>query len=400
MNSAKMKRPRVAMLIESSRSYGRALLRGIGHFARTQGNWSILHEEMTIADQLPEWFRHSELSGVIARVDSHTVAPLRQLNVPIVDVLGRRNFEAIPRVDTDNHAVASAAFEHLWERGFRRFAFCGFQSAHYSEARAQAFTKLVHASGCPCSVYESPADSSQTVAAIERAGLRDEAGLSSWLESFTPPVGLFACNDIRGQHVLRACASLDRSVPDDVGVIGVDNDHAICKLTDPPMSSILTNAEQVGFRAAEILQQMLAGRHHAETMEYVAPIGIIQRFSTQVTATEDREIARICQYIREHACDGICVSDAAAFSSLSRRQIERRFRDKLCRTVRQEITSVQLDKAKCLLRETTMPLDEIAPLAGYMHRERLSQVFKRETGQTPGAYRREHAFDSQSPPHS
>lgn len=122
--------------------------------------------------------------------------------------------------------------------------------------------------------------------------------------------------------------------------------------------------------------------------KYVPPKEIVQRLSTQVNAVEDRELARVSRFIREHACDGIDVSDVAQFTSLSRRQLERRFRNELKRSLHEEITANQIDRVKQLLRESTMTLEQIAPLAGYSHKERLSAVFKRETGQTPGEYRR------------
>lgn len=153
----KVKTPRkVALLVETSRSYGRDLLRGIALFARTRSNWSLLHQEMTIDVVLPEWMKESLIDGVIARVDTRTIDPLRQLGVPCVDVRCSRNFAGFPQVETDDRQVSENAFEHLWDRGFRRFAYCGFQFAHYSDARLRFFRKLVADAGCPLSVYETP----------------------------------------------------------------------------------------------------------------------------------------------------------------------------------------------------------------------------------------------------
>lgn len=380
-------RPKIALLVETSRSYGRDLLRGVALFARTRSNWSLLHQEMTIDAAMPDWIKSSAISGVIARVDTHTIEPLRQLRVPIVDVRCRREFSGIPQVETDDRAIAQLAFEHLWERGFRRFAFCGFQFAHYSDARLRFFRELTENSNCPLSVYETPGRRNRPVSSIEESGLVDVEPMSAWLQTLPRPVGLFVCNDIRGQQVLNACRALDIAVPDDVAVIGVDDDDAICPLSDPPLSSVRPDAEQVGYRAADILQQMMNGQPAPASIEYVPPTTVVQRLSTQVNALEDREIARVCRFIRQHACEGIDVNDVAAFTSLSRRQLERRFRAELNRTLHEEITAAQIARVKQLLCETTMTLEQIAPLAGYSHKERLSAVFKRETGETPGSYR-------------
>lgn len=386
-------RKNVALVIESSRSYGRSLLRGIAQFSRTQGNWSLLHEEMTIDADLPSWLEESDADGVIARLDDHIIAPLRRLKIPVVDVRCRRSYPGIPQVETDDRAVARLVFEHLWQRGFRRFAFCGYGGAHYSETRLRNFREMVSSENCPLSVYETGGAPEAALTSIERSGLLDVEPLSEWLSQLKPPTGLFVCNDIRGQQALNACRKLGISVPDDLGVIGVDDDDAICPLSDPPLSSVRPNAERIGYRAAETLADLINGKRVSTDIEYVPPIGVSQRLSTQVIAVEDREVARACRFIRENACDGIDVGDIARLTKLSRRQLERRFRLALDRTPHDEITAVQITRVKQLLSETDLSLEQLAPLAGYDYKERLSAVFKRETGETPGQYRRQIRVD-------
>ena len=406
----KVKTPRkVALLVETSRSYGRDLLRGIALFARTRTNWSLLHQEMTIDVVLPQWMKESPIDGVIARVDARIVDAIRDLKVPCVDVRCSERFRGIPQVETDDRKVAEFAFEHLWDRGFRRFAYCGFQFAHFSEARREHFGELVAEAGCPLSVYETPGRPDAPLSSLEESGVLDVAAMSSWLASLAPPTGLFVCNDIRGQHVLNVCRGLGFTVPDDIGVIGVDDDDAICPLCDPPLSSVRPDAERVGYRAAEVLADMIDGKpplelvrqgsqemREAEALvEYIPPKDVVTRMSTQVIAVEDREVARVCRFIREHACDGIDVNDVAEFTSLSRRQLERRFRSQLNRSPHEEITAAQVAKVKQLLAETNMTLEQIAPHAGYTHKESLSAVFKREVGETPGEYRRQNRSAAQ-----
>ena len=377
----------MALLVETSRSYGRDLLRGIALFARTRSNWALLHQEMTIDAALPGWMKEMSIDGVIARVDTRTIGPLRELRVPCVDVRCSHRFAGIPQVETDDRKVAELAFRHLWDRGFRRFAFCGFQFAPYSEARLRFFQQLVEETGSPLSVYETPGQPDAALSILEESGVTDIDAMSAWLASLQPPTGLFVCNDIRGQQVLNTCRGLQLAVPDDIAMIGVDDDDAICPLSDPSLSSVRPDAECVGYRAAELLDGMISGKPAPTKVEYISPRGVVQRKSTQVMAIEDRELARVCRFIREHACDGINVNDVANFTSLSRRQLERRFRSELNHTPHQEITTVQVAKVKQLLEETEMTLEQIAHLAGYSHKERLSAVFKREVRQTPGEYR-------------
>ena len=385
------KRPQVALLIETSRSYGRSVLRGIASYARTRTDWALLHQEMTIDTSLPGWMTASSPRGVIARVDRRNIEPLRAMNVPIVDVRCHEKFDGIPQVETDDRLVAQQAFEHLWERGFRRFAFCGYQSAHYSQARLRFFRELVDQAGCPLQVYESSSPPNVTLTQVEEQGQFDIESLITWLGSFKPPTGMFVCNDIRGQQVMNVCRTLDIAIPDDIAVIGVDDDDAICPLSDPPLSSVKPDAEQVGYRAAEVLDAMLKGQSTL-SVQFVPPVAVVQRLSTQVAAVEDREIAMVCRFIREHVCDGIDVSDVARATSLSRRQLERRFRQSLGHTLHDEITFARVARVKQLLTETHMTLEQIAIATGFAHRERLSSVFKLVTSQTPGDYRSEHTI--------
>lgn len=382
-------RRQVALLIESSRKYGRELLRGIAFFAHTNSDWSLLHQEMTIDDPLPGWLNKEEVHGAIARVDYHNVGTIRELGIPCVDVLCRYQFEGIPQVETDDRLVSELAFEHLWERGFRRFAFCGYQHAHYSEARLGFFRKLVADMNCPLSIYETPGDRESPLSIVEESGMVDVNSTFEWLSQLTPPTGLFVCNDIRGQQVLNSCRQLGFTVPDDISVIGVDDDDAICRLSAPPLSSVRPDAETIGYRAAEILEAMMVGEAAPAGTVYVPPEGVVQRLSTQVAAVEDPEVARVHRFIREHACDGITVHDLTKITSLSRRQLERRFRRHLHRTLKEEITATQIDRVKQLLKETNMPLEQIVRSTGYQHPETLSAVFKREVGITPGRYRQQ-----------
>jgi LacI family transcriptional regulator len=337
----------------------------------------------------PEWLAESGVSGVIARVDSHSVRSLRKLRVPVVDVRCRRKFQNMPRVDTDDQAVARLAFNHLRERGFEQFAFCGYAATHYATMRLKYFREFTRAGGFPLSIYESPSASSFGTTATEQSGISDSTGMTDWLQALEPPTGLFVCNDIRGQQVLNVCRLAGIDIPDSIGVVSVDDDEAICPLCDPPLSSVQPDAQGVGYRAAEILCEMMVDGVPADSrLELVPPKGVTRRLSTQILATADREVAQASRFIREHACEGIKVADVAKHVSISRRQLERRFRTELKHTIHEEITATQIARVKQLLTETDLTLEQLAPLAGYDYKELLSNVFKRETGETPGEFRR------------
>jgi len=176
-------------------------------------------------------------------------------------------------------------------------------------------------------------------------------------------------------------------VPNEIAILGVDNDELLCELTSPPLSSVFPNAPRAGYEAAELLNRIMEGQKIGPKAHRIAPLGVKVRQSTDVLAIDDRVIARALQFIREQACTGINVDDLLRAVPLSRRVLEQRFQRLLGRTPREEILNVRLNRAKQFLAETDLSLAQIAERTGFEHVEYLSVVFKRETGVTPSSYR-------------
>jgi LacI family transcriptional regulator len=188
--------------------------------------------------------------------------------------------------------------------------------------------------------------------------------------------------------VLDACRRVNVLVPDEVAVIGVDNDEILCNLSSPPLSSVDINTQQVGYEAAALLERMMAGRSAPKQPLLLAPHGVVSRESTDVLATEDRELAAAIRHIREHACEGLRVKDFAKWTNLSRREMERRMRKLIGRSPKEEITRIQLERAKRLLTETDLAAGVIGEKCGFVEPKYFSQVFHTKIGLPPGAYRR------------
>ncbi len=197
------------------------------------------------------------------------------------------------------------------------------------------------------------------------------------------------CNDLRGQQTLDACRRGEQFVPEAVAVIGVDNDEVLCALCDPPLSSVVPNAERVGYEAAALLDRLMQGERSESSEILIAPRGIETRQSTDVLAIDDSLVAAAVKCIRERACQGLTVDEVLRQVPLSRSMLEKRFRRYLQQTPQEAIRSVQIKRVKQLLLETDLPLEAISHLAGFKHVEYMSVVFKRETAQTPGRFRRE-----------
>jgi len=287
--------------------------------------------------------------------------------------------------------------DHLRERGFRHLAFCGFPGTNYSDKREKMFIRHLHALGLPCEIF-TPGKQPRGggTFAMEQHGLVHEEDASEWLRQLPQPVVLLCCNDIRGQQVLGLCRRLGLAVPDEIAVLGVDNDEVHCDLADPPLSSVIMNTERIGYEAAALLARMMTGHAAPSAPRFIPPLGIATRRSTDVLAIEDRQVAAAARFIREHACEGINVSDVLLAVPLSRSSLERRFAASLNRTPKEEILRVQLQRAKDLLTATDFPLAEIAEKTGFKYPEYLSVIFKLKTGQTPGRYRADSLIHKQA----
>jgi LacI family transcriptional regulator, galactose operon repressor len=382
-------RPRVALLIESSRAYGRGTLLGIAKYIREHGQWSVFLQERSLDDVAPLWLKDWEGDGILARVENQTMArAIHRLKVPAVDLRYLLPDLDMPSVRIDDDAATRLAYEHLRGRGFQHFAFCGFNGADYSDIRRDSFAQRVADAGLRCHIYVDPHPPQKTTTLkYEEQGLTDGERVARWLKELPKPIGLMACNDIRGQQVLNACRSVRIAVPDEVAVIGVDNDEVLCDLSDPPLSSVIPNSERIGYEAAALLDQMMAGKKAPTAPLVIEPAGILTRRSTDVLAIEDRHIAAAVRFIREHACEGIDVGNLLKAVPLSRSTLERRFAKVLGRSPKEEILRVRLNRAKQLLAETDFPLALVAEKVGLEHTEYLSVIFKKKTGMTPAHFR-------------
>jgi LacI family transcriptional regulator len=381
--------PRVALLIESSRGFGRGLLLGIAQYVREHGPWSIFLQERSLGDVSPDWLKNWTGDGVLARVESRSIAQvIRKLHIPAVDLRCVLPDLEFPSVRPDDDGIAKLAAEHLLERGFRHFGYCGFTGADYSDARKDKFLQRIKEAGFSCQVFVDPQGPRQAgTLEYEAHGLKYEDRVARWLKDLPKPVGLMTCNDIRGQQVLNACREVGLTVPDEIAVVGVDNDDVLCELSDPPLSSVVPNSRRIGYEAAALLARMMAGRKAQVRPVFVEPEGIVTRRSTEVLAIADRHIASAVRFIREQACAGIDVSDVLKAVPLSRSALERRFARTLGRSPKEEILRVRLNRARQLLSETEFPLAVIAEKVGLEHPEYLNVIFKKKTGLTPGQFR-------------
>jgi LacI family transcriptional regulator len=378
-----MLKPRkVALLIETSSFYSRELLHGIRGFMREHGAWSIDLPDPAGGGIVPAWLKHWKGDGVIARILTREVAAaVVRLKVPAIDISAARLVPRLPWVESDNDAVARLAFEHFSERGFTNFAFYGEERYSWSRWRREGFVRRVSEAGYQCAVFERPQSSATPKAAT------DTAAVEKWVRALPKPAAVLASYDYRGFELLEICRRNQIAVPEQVAVLGVNNDELLCDLADPPLSSVITNARQAGYEAASLLQQAMAGTKLSKRGKLVAPLGVETRQSTDLIAVADPHVSQALRLIRERACHGLTTADLLKQTSFSRRIFDSRFRKLLGRTPHEQILWTKIARAKNLLAQTDLSVAQIAERSGFNHPEYMSVAFKRSTGQWPSEFR-------------
>ncbi len=373
--------PRIVLLIESSRSSGRSLLRGIANYAREHGPWAFSWEPGGLEKALPQ-LETIGADGIILR-DGENMEEVLRYRMPAV-VVGHRQREiaGLANVITDSEAIGHMAAEHLLNCGFRHFAYCGFDDMPWSALRGQSFQTRLAKAGFTTQFCPPGA------AAREFNGRRHDQLLLNWLKSLPKPLGIMACNDDRGEQVIEACKIAGLQVPDEVAIIGADNDDLLCDLSDPPMSSVAINFERAGYESAEVLDRLMQRRRVRQWKILVPATHVVPRRSTDIVAVEDLQLANALKFIRSHASQVIAVPDVAHAAGLSRRVLEKRFQKHLRRSVLSEIRRVRVGEICRQLVETSDSIGQIGQTLGYAGTEHLARYFRQEKQMTPLAYRR------------
>lgn len=378
---------RVALLIETSKTFGRGLLLGVGQYARIMKNWSFFVEERGLDDPAPTWLTRGDFDGLIARTrDAQQMSRLAKLGIPMVS-LGEENPSEVTSISSDDGVVAEQVAEHFLERQFRNFGYVGLRGNVWSDNRRDRFVECLGQLGHHCAVLE--ADVSE---GLESAWYHRRGELANWLARLPQPVAVMACYDATARTLLDVCRERGIVVPEQISVVGVDNDEVLCELSDPPLSSVQLDTSAIGFEAARLLDKLMQSENpfsvpHQRVV--IPPSGIVCRSSSNVDAIEDSDVSAALGYIRRHACSGIDVNDVVANVPLSRRTLERRFEMAIGCTPLAEIKRIRLDRVKELLTETDLKLDEIARLAGYSYTAYMVAQFRKTEGRTPGSYRQQ-----------
>lgn len=366
-------RIRVSVVVDQVGSYGRQVLRGVLAYAGSHSNWDVRADD---ADLLAGGVRAGEVDGILAQVTFPKMERwLVRCGLPVVNVSNRLAASALPRVINDDAAIGAMAADYFLARGFTNFAYSGLAGTRFSWLRGEAFVSAVSKRGFGC----------RTVNHTKTSSVQRPVG--PWLATLAKPCAVFGADDHAARRAIRDALELGLRVPEDVAVLGVEDDPFQSALASVPLSSIRSGAEKVGYEGARLLDRLLQGRRPPRRPLLVPPLGVVTRRSSDMLAVADPAVANALRFIREHAFEPIRPADVLRSVAVSRRMMEIRFRGVVGRSIGSEILRVRLERAKRLLAERHLTIGEVAEASGFPEPRYLSVWFRKVEGLTPREYR-------------
>ena len=385
--------PRVALLIETTRSYTRGILAGVRRYIAEQGPWSTFVELRSPDSPPPPWLKNWQGDGILTRTFTPALnRAVAATGLPAVELRSTSLPHGRPFVGVDNGLIGQAVAEHFLNRGYRHFAVYGLDTESFFVQRVENFITRLQQGGHPCtrlagSASDRPADWEAS-----------QNRLIAQLSALPKPVGIFAANDQLGVYLLDACLRAGLAVPEEIAVVGCENDETLCSLATPPLTSVELDGPRVGYEAARLLADLMRAapksRHRpapprqSKPPILIPPRQIITRESSDDLVITDPLVARASRLIRQRCHEGLSVDDLCLALNASRSTLERRMKAALGRTPKDEILRLRFRDVERLLLTTDLTLDQIAERTGFTHGSYFQAAFRDRYQMTPGAWRR------------
>ncbi len=386
---------KIILLIDFSEEYSKNLLRGITRYSREHGPWVFcrmptFYRETIGIGGIVKWAREWGARGMFGQLyNDPEVGLFTEAGIALMAVDFKERFTGVPNVTGGYFEAGRMGAEYFLKKGFKNFAFYGFKNIVWSRERAFGFEERIRKSGYRVEYFE------HRNARSRELWYYKPSSLSNWLKSLPKPVALMTCDDNQGQHITEACKHSGIRIPEDVAVLGVDNDETICNLSDPPLSSIVLNTEKAGYEAAKLMDQMIRIRNQDKYDIIVEPTQVITRQSTDIYAANDRYIASALKFIHQNIHANIHVTDVLKHLPLSRRALEKRFQQMTGLPVYKYIYNLRIEKFAEKLLETDKNINEIAFETGFSDCKNISRRFKLLKGCTPKEYRKKYLIGNE-----
>ncbi len=392
--------PKVLLFINPERASGKLMITGIAKYIQVYGPWifckKIPYYEKGFSmykrpldshegqEMIAKIIRSGAVQGFIGAISDKRMAKrLLPEGFPAVVI---PTYELIPGYVnlSETETIGEKAAEHLLDKGFKEFAFCGYEKNYWSAIRRDSFCDYLRKAGYEPHVYERSDKS------MSPEWKQEHYGLLTWLKNLPKPLGIWVWNDEMASVVVEACHILNIIIPDEAAILGTDNDELVCHLSVPSTSSLLLNFEEAGYEIAESLHKQMLGQSVKSNNISVAPLHVVERQSTDIQAIEDPCVAKAVRFIHNNANRLIQVDDVVNESCLSRRNLYNRFNKIVGRSIYKEIERVRTEAIAKALISTDTSISEIALRFGFSSEAHISRFFKKIKGMTPGQYRRKH----------
>lgn len=383
---------KILLLTDFSSGYSRNLLKGIVRYSKEVGNWSFqrmpLYYRMLYGENgVVEWAKKWQADAIIAQLSDVNIELLNDLNIPIIVQNYRDRNKAVSNLTGDYFNTGVMAAKFFLNRGYRNFAFYGFKGAIWSRERADGYSHEIEKQGYKLAVLENDNKDREEWS-------YNHTVLGNWLQSLPKPVALFACDDHFALQISETCNVYNINVPDDIALLGVDNDDLLCNISDPPLSSIVLDVENGGYNAGKLLHQLITKEITEPFNIVVNPLIIERRKSTEKYAVSDKNIRTILNYIEKNYANHLSVEELVKQVPLSRRVLEKKFKEETGESLYQYIQNYRIDQFTRLLITTDYSLFEAALQSGFENYKNVSRVFRKYKSLSPAEYRKRYKCNS------
>lgn len=382
---------KILLLTDFSSGYSRNLLRGVVKYAKEQGGWSFqrmpLYYRMVYGERgVLDWAKRWKADAIIALLKDVNIELLNDLHIPIIVQNYGDRHQYVSNLTGDYFGTGAMAARFFINKGYRHFAYYGFKGSVWSRERAEGYREEIKKHHYPLYFFDDmPHDKEEQDKEEWSYNLVE---LAQWLEQLPKPIALFACDDQFALRISETCNIYNIKVPDDIAILGVDNDELLCNISDPPLSSITVDAVNGGYQAGRLLHQLIKKEILEPINIVVEPLMIENRGSTDKYAVSDKHIQHILRYIEKNYANPISVKDLVGEVPLSRRVLEKKFKAETGDTLYQYIQNCRINTFKRLLLTSDDSLFDIALQSGFDNYKNVSRVFKKYNTLSPSEYRK------------
>lgn len=378
---------KILLLTDFSSGYSRSLLENVVRYAREVGPWAFyrmplyfreLYGDEGVVERAKKW----GADAIIAQFSDIDLSVLNQLNIPIIVQNYKERSSGISNLTGDYFGTGVIAANFFLHKGYKSFAYYGLTDTVWGRERGEGFKKIVSNKG-----YEVYEFNNRKRVPSEKWSF-DVEQVSRWLLSLPKPIALFACDDYYALQITEVCKMYDISIPEEIAVLGVDNDKLLCNISDPQLSSIELDIENGGYEAGKLLHQFIEKKIIAPVDIIIKPVRIVPRASTERFAVSDRHIEQLLQYIDNNYQNPLSVDELTQIIPFSRRVLEKKFKRETGTSVYQYLLDLRIEKFADLLITTDLPLIEAATRSGFTDYKNISRIFTKAKEMTPLQYRK------------